>query len=154
MKYVKAVLIIIIAVFFGVAALVSTEYLNKQTRQTGQRLHDTNAYTPPYHKEAPVHLPHTLPPNEFSNSPTVEKAYTVASKVRPLFYQLPCYCRCDKTDGHKCLLDCYTTRHARDCYICEQEAFYAYKEYTKGESVSAIRGGIIKGNWKNVVPKE
>ncbi|HKW89281.1 MAG TPA: PCYCGC motif-containing (lipo)protein [Candidatus Acidoferrales bacterium] len=57
----------------------------------------------------------------------------MAGKVRAVLYQEPCYCGCDTNDGHKSLLDCYTTKHASECDICRQEGIYVYEQVQKGK---------------------
>jgi len=106
---------------------------------------------PPYHPASPPakRLPPTLNPMQFPD-PITQNAYAMAAKVRPVLYQQPCYCNCDKEMGHGSLLDCYISTHAAVCNICKMEAIYAFNETAKQKSAAQIRKGIIQGEWKNV----
>ncbi|HEV2617774.1 MAG TPA: PCYCGC motif-containing (lipo)protein, partial [Candidatus Acidoferrales bacterium] len=82
---------------------------------------------PAYHTAPPKGpLPATLPASEFSDPLTV-KAYSYAAKIKPVLYQLPCYCHCDQAVGHTSLLSCYRDMHGSECEICKKELFYAYE---------------------------
>jgi hypothetical protein len=77
-------------------------------------------------------------------------AYTVAARIKKVLYQQPCYCHCDKSQGHGSLLDCFVSRHGSGCNICMSEAFYAYEQTHKGKTATQIREGIVKGDWQKV----
>lgn len=51
----------------------------------------------------------TLNPEQFVGS--VKHAYEFAGRNPALLSQLWCYCGCDRTDGHRSLLDCYRDTH-------------------------------------------
>lgn len=105
---------------------------------------------PAFHSRAPDGpLPTTLRPELFSD-PVAKVAYTLAAKVRPVLYQQPCYCYCDRSLGHQSLLDCYTGRHASECSACQKQEIYAYGETLAGKSAAEIRRGMIRQEWKNV----
>jgi hypothetical protein len=106
---------------------------------------------PPYHPEAPPakDLPDTLDPAKFPDAIT-QNAYAMAAKVRPVLYQQPCYCHCDKELGHGSLLDCFTGMHAAVCNVCKWEGIYAYQQTKKKKTAAQIRAGILKGEWKKV----
>jgi Protein of unknown function with PCYCGC motif len=55
-------------------------------------------------------LPAVLDPKRFSD-PSVVKAYGYAKEIPEVFAQQPCYCYCDKGNGHRSLLDCFATDH-------------------------------------------
>lgn len=55
-------------------------------------------------------LPAVLDPKQFSD-PVVVKAYRFAAENPEIYAQQPCYCHCDKSDGHKGLLDCFADTH-------------------------------------------
>ncbi len=55
-------------------------------------------------------LPAVLDPTRFSD-PSVVKAYRYAKEIPEVFSQQPCYCHCDKGNGHRSLLDCFATDH-------------------------------------------
>ena len=106
--------------------------------------------TPAFHAKPPQDaLPPTLAPSLFSNVQT-SNAYLVASRIKKVLYQEPCYCHCDRSQGHGSLLDCYVSRHATGCDICQREDFYAYEQTRKGKSPAQIRDGILRGEWQTV----
>lgn len=108
---------------------------------------------PPYHSAPPakgVKLAATLPPSDFPNDPTSQRAYAAAAKIKPILYQMPCYCHCDKEVGHTSLLSCYQDRHASICSTCKMELYYAYMESRRGKSALQIREGIMRGDWQKV----
>jgi hypothetical protein len=105
---------------------------------------------PAFHPEPPKGaLPETLDPAQFSDAQT-RNIYTLAAKVKPVLYQEPCYCGCDKEVGHKSLLDCFTDYHGAHCILCKKEAAFTYRESQQGKSAAEIRKEIIDGKWKEV----
>jgi|SRR5271154_1434836 len=109
------------------------------------------AEVPAYHKHAPKgDLPPTKDPNQFIDRPLVQRVYELAGKVRPVLYQLPCYCNCDKFAGHGSLLDCFVDAHGEECAVCQREAVFAYRQNKAGVPVEKIRQSIIAGEWKTV----
>ena len=52
----------------------------------------------------------TLDPARFAGK--ARAAHTVAREIPDVLDQLYCYCGCDKHQGHKSLLSCYTDGHA------------------------------------------
>ena len=55
-------------------------------------------------------LPATLPPDMFSG--TVRQAYQVAADMPGVLAELNCHCGCDRSQGHRNLLDCFSDTHA------------------------------------------
>ncbi len=82
----------------------------------------------------------TLDPKNFQGN--VREAYEVAEKDPALLAQLHCYCGCDKTDGHKNLLDCFRDTHGSTCAICCGEARDAELMATRGMPVEQIRDAL------------
>jgi hypothetical protein len=80
----------------------------------------------------------------------VQNAYAIAAKIKKALYQQPCYCHCDRSQGHKSLLDCFASKHGAGCGTCIYEDFYAYEQSRKGKTSAQIRAGIIKGEWHSV----
>src|SRR5947209_13179518 len=61
---------------------------------------------PAFHSNPPIGtLPQTMDSASFSDILTAN-AYAVAARIRKTLYQEPCYCHCDKSQGHTGLLDC------------------------------------------------
>jgi len=55
---------------------------------------------PAFHMQAPQDaLPPTMEPSLFPNI-GVFNAYMVAVRVKKVLYQQPCYCHCDRSQGH------------------------------------------------------
>jgi len=106
--------------------------------------------TPAFHAKPPQDvLPTTMEASLFPDIQTFN-AYLLASRIKKVLYQQPCYCHCDRSQGHGSLLDCYVSRHATGCDICQREDFYAYEQTHKGKTPTQIREGIIGGEWQKV----
>ncbi len=67
----------------------------------------------------------TLPPNQFIGK--AREAYIAAREIPETLAQLPCYCHCDESFGHKSLHTCFVDDHAAHCAVCVDEALLAYK---------------------------
>ena|SRR5438105_4934696 len=105
---------------------------------------------PAFHTRAPQgDLPATMDPELFPD-PVVQNAYAVAARIKKALYQQPCYCHCDRSQGHKSLLDCFTSKHGSGCGTCIYEDLYTFEQSGKRKSAAQIRAGIIKGEWKSV----
>lgn len=105
---------------------------------------------PAFHAEAPRGaLPETLSPSLFAN-PVVQNAYALAAQVKKLLYQQPCYCHCDRSQGHKSLHSCFEGTHGAMCSVCMAEVFYSYQMSKQHKSAAEIRKGIIAGEYKKV----
>jgi hypothetical protein len=105
---------------------------------------------PAFHSEVPKGaMPATLDPAEFSDI-LVQNAYTLASRTKRVLYQQPCYCHCDRSQGHGSLLDCFTGKHAAECGVCIREGLYSYEQSHKGKTAAQIREGIERGEWRQV----
>jgi hypothetical protein len=94
-------------------------------------------------------LPATLDPKGFTDART-QNIYALAAKVKPVLYQQPCYCRCDREVGHKSLLDCFSDSHGSFCDVCKKEAAYSYEQTKLGKTPAEIRADIMAGKWKDV----
>jgi len=90
--------------------------------------------------DAAKNLRMTLDPNQFVGE--VKTAYQIAERDPALLAQLHCYCGCDRTDGHKNLLDCYRDTHGSHCAICTGEAIEAEKLAQQGMPVEKIRDAL------------
>ena len=105
---------------------------------------------PSYHAYAlKPPFPATLDPNRFPDALN-RNVYALAAKVRPVLYQQPCYCYCDRHAGHKSLLDCYVSTHGSECDVCQKEAVLSYQLTRKGKTPAQIRAAIIHGDWRAV----
>lgn len=109
---------------------------------------------PAHHEAAPTGpLPETLSPTLFS-APVAQQGYNIAARIKKVLYQQPCYCHCDRSQGHGSLLDCFTGKHAAECGVCLAEDFYAYEQTQKGKTPAEIREGIERGEWRKVDTKK
>ena len=105
---------------------------------------------PAFHNSVPAApLPATMSPDLFTD-PLAQNAYSIAAHIKKILYQEPCYCHCDRSQGHGSLLDCFVSKHAAACGICEREDFYAYEQSHKGKTGAQIREGIERGDWQGV----
>ena len=105
---------------------------------------------PSYHAYAlKPPFPATLDPKKFPDALN-RNVYALAAKIRPVLYQQPCYCYCDRHEGHKSLLDCFVGTHGAECDICQKEAVLSYQLTQKGKTPAQIRAAIIRGDWHAV----
>jgi len=91
---------------------------------------------------AAVNLPQTLQPEQFYG-PTRD-AYRVVKEIPETIAQLPCYCYCDSSIGHKSLHSCFVDTHASQCTVCVNEALIAYNMQKSGSTPAQIREYIIQ----------
>jgi len=86
----------------------------------------TTARVPAYQSASQAqHLAPTLPPAQFFGKSRV--AYQIVKEIPQTIAQLPCYCHCDESFGHKSLHTCFVDDHAAHCAVCVDEALLAYK---------------------------
>lgn len=86
-------------------------------------------------------LPPTLSPARFIGP--AQDAYRVAQEIPETLAQLPCYCHCDMSMGHKSLHSCFEDMHASECAVCVGEALEAYNLQKIGLTPAQIRERII-----------
>ena len=134
---------------FGVG-IVHAQSTSAQSGQPSAVDKKQEIEVPAYHASRPTGpLPETLDPAQFTDVQT-QNIYALAAKIKAVLYQQPCYCHCDKGQGHTSLLSCYTDRHASVCALCQKEAVLAYTESQKGKTAAQIRKDIMDGKWKDV----
>jgi hypothetical protein len=141
------------AALFGFAfglVLIPQQTASKGSQGTNPPQTTADESVPAYHAQAPQgQLPATMNPDLFTD-PVVQNAYGVAAKIKKALYQQPCYCHCDRSQGHKSLLDCFASKHGSGCGTCIYEDFYTFEQLRKGKSAAQIRAAIINGEWKSV----
>ena len=125
----------------GVAAPGSAATQMDMSADMGVPSYHAYALKPPF--------PATLDPKQFPDALN-QNVYALAAKIRPVLYQQPCYCYCDRHAGHKSLLDCFASNHGSECDVCQKEAVFAYQQTKKGKTPEQIRAAIIHGDWKSV----
>ncbi|MDQ5845535.1 MAG: PCYCGC domain-containing protein [Acidobacteriota bacterium] len=101
------------------------------------------AHVPAHYETAPSprSLGTTLTPAKFFGK--TKQAYEVAREIPVTLAQLPCYCHCDQSVGHKSLHSCFEDEHAASCAVCVDEALLAYKLEKSGKTPSQIREQIV-----------
>jgi hypothetical protein len=135
---------IAVLAFAAVSALVPQRVASRVPQSEGTEP------IPAFHTEVPKGpLPATLDPKQFDDI-LVQNAYTLASRAKRVLYQQPCYCHCDRSQGHGSLLDCFAGKHAAECGVCIREGLYSYEQLRKGKTAAQIREGIEKGEWRQV----
>jgi hypothetical protein len=133
-----------------VLALTAPRGISRPPQVNSGTQSSTAEPVPAFHAEAPRGpLPATMSPSLFENV-VVQNAYAVAARIRKVLYQQPCYCYCDRSQGHGSLLDCFASRHGAGCDVCVRENLYAYEQTRKGKSALQIRSGIENGEWKQL----
>lgn len=102
---------------------------NRATTQA-PKPHDHSTGT--RHKPVPAYLAQA--PSKASLGPTLEperftgltrEAYRAVKQIPTTIAQLPCYCHCDESFGHKSLYSCFEDEHAAHCAVCVNEALLA-----------------------------
>jgi Protein of unknown function with PCYCGC motif len=98
---------------------------------------------PAHFTEAPplASLGPTLSPGQFTGK--AKQAYQVAKEIPQTLAQLPCFCECDKSIGHKSLHSCYEDEHAVGCEICKDSALIAGDLKRQGIGDAEIRSRLV-----------
>jgi hypothetical protein len=126
------------------AAVVNTPSPRNAPSSTVQRLEAPKAARIPAHYTiAPSldELAPTLSPDLFTGNQRL--AYQVAQRIPQTLAQLPCYCHCDMSAGHKSLQSCFVTEHGESCGICIGEALMASQLERQKVPIAEIRERII-----------
>ncbi len=88
-----------------------------------------------------------------SKPENMQLIYTSASQHKELLEQMPCYCGCGESVGHKNNYDCFIhenkengaivwDEHGTKCGVCLEIAAQAMIDYQNGKSVEEIREDI------------
>jgi Protein of unknown function with PCYCGC motif len=98
---------------------------------------------PAYFKEPPdlKLLPATLSPAMFSGQ--TREAYQIAKDIPETLAQLPCFCYCDYSVGHKSLHSCFEDEHSVGCALCQDSAMMAKELKEDGLNIEQIREKLI-----------
>lgn len=126
------------------SAVVATKHSNDHQPAPKPRV-------PAYQSSAQslAQLAPTMRPEVFEGN--VRRAYQVALEIPRTLAQLPCYCHCDRGQGHKSLHSCFIDEHGANCGICINEALMAYHlEKQQRLNVEQIRERIIKDFGRNI----
>jgi hypothetical protein len=104
---------------------------------------------PKFHDHLPDgELPKVRDPSQYAGKPLVQRIYLLAGAIPKVLYVLPCYCACDRAEGHTCLLDCFVGEHGVWCTICQKEVVFAFRETRRGKSPEEIRALIISNEYR------
>jgi Protein of unknown function with PCYCGC motif len=76
--------------------------------------------------------------------------YEQVAKVSSVAYQLPCNCRCDRSQGHTSLRSCFEGVHGTECSTCAKEALFAYAQTKLGKSPAQIRAAIGRHEYEAI----
>jgi hypothetical protein len=79
----------------------------------------------------------TLPPALFSGS--TREAYQIAREIPVVLDQLPCFCGCATSFGHRSNLHCFKDDHGAVCDMCRDIALLAGQMTRSGATVPEIR---------------
>ena len=127
---------------------VTTHHPKRAVTQTAPASSSTTMpmamHVPAHYETAPPlsSLAATLPPEGFSGK--AREAYQAVRDAPQLIAQMPCYCHCDMSLGHKSLHSCFEDDHAATCATCIEEALMAYRLQKQGLSPTQIRLRIIE----------
>ncbi len=113
--------------------------------------------TPAFHAQPPAkgwQLPPVLTQAQLAErgvtDPAAVAAYRAAARAGNVLYQQPCYCHCDRSQGHTSLHSCFENLHGSACGTCMQEALFAYQMSRKGWTAKQIRDGIMRGQYTSI----
>jgi Protein of unknown function with PCYCGC motif len=152
MKKYKTLLIIILVLGIGVTGVVAMRLNHESQSPTKVAVSNdvspapvsTKPKIPAYQSaEQAKQLGPTLEPSQFFGK--AREAYQVAKRIPQTLAQLPCYCHCDQSFGHKSLHTCFEDDHASHCAVCVDEALLAY-QLQKDEKLTPeqVRDRIIE----------
>jgi len=82
-----------------------------------------------------------LSPTIFDDAKT-RAAYQVAKDIPEVLEQLPCFCGCMTSFGHKNNLFCFKDQHGSGCTLCQDIALDARKMHDAGMSITQIQDNI------------
>ena len=82
-----------------------------------------------------------LSPTIFNDEKT-RAAYQVAKEIPEVLEQLPCFCGCMSSFGHKNHLFCFKDQHGSGCDMCQNIALDAKKMRDQGLSIAQIQDTI------------
>ncbi len=142
--------IILVAIIAALAAACGQDAPTVKERQsshsqsstTSEPVTHSQARVPAYQDAKSVsYLAPTLQPEQFFG-PTRD-AYRAVKEIPETIAQLPCYCHCDQSMGHKSLHSCFEDTHASQCAVCVGEALMAYNLQKSGLNPTQIRDRII-----------
>ena len=145
--------LLVVLVVIGVAAVALVLMLRsenstgskKRAMVASEQPRAGSASRVPAHYETPPDpdsLAPTLSPEKFTG--LTRDAYRAVREIPQTIAQMPCYCHCDQSFGHKSLHSCFEDEHAAHCAVCAGEALMAYRlQKEEGLSAPQIRARLI-----------
>ena len=96
-------------------------------------------------------MPQMVTPLDLASvSPNVAAHYRYVRGHQDAYSQIPCFCGCDRSLGHRSLLDCFVQAdgaaweaHASGCGICVSESVTARRLLNGGRDPTAVREAVI-----------
>jgi hypothetical protein len=82
-----------------------------------------------------------LSPSLFTDERT-RASYQVAKDIPEVLEELPCFCGCMTSFGHKNNLFCFKDQHGSGCTLCQDIALDARKMHDEGRSIAQIQDNI------------
>lgn len=154
MKKYKILVVIILLLVVGVAVLIAmradhgnsarADETTAKLTAPASELPSSSQRLPAYQSaEQSRRLRATLDPSQFFGK--AREAYQVARKIPVTLAQLPCYCHCDQSIGHKSLHTCFEDDHASHCAVCVDEALLAFQLQTEQKlTPEQVRDKIVE----------
>lgn len=125
----------------GWAVFRDTSEPAQQAQPAGESIAQTAAVKPVELLPVDNAAGQTLPPEIFLD-PKAKEAYQVAKDIPDVLRELPCFCGCMRTHGHKNNLFCFMDEHGSACEICEDIALDAKTMHNNGASIKEIQENI------------
>lgn len=136
-------------VFISLAAIsTSAQFSGHDHKSEGVPAYNT-APPPKTAKLAPIWTSAQLAAARFTH-PAQVRSYQDAAKYANVLHQLPCYCHCDRNQGHASLRTCFETDHGANCGTCMQEALFAAQQSRQGKTAKQIREAVIRGEHQKI----
>jgi hypothetical protein len=141
---------IIAAITLIVCLMMAPSACNRAASHNAPQQHQPQASPAGMRSLIPAHftqpqplesLKPTMSPEKFTGK--VRKAYQVAKEIPQTLTQLPCFCYCDNTFGHKSLHSCYEDEHSAGCATCLDSALLASELKQQGLGDAEIRDRLI-----------
>jgi hypothetical protein len=92
-----------------------------------------------------------VPPLDLADVvPNIAEHYRTAEANHDVYSQVPCYCGCERSIGHRHLADCFVRSdgggwdaHAAGCAVCTNESTMVRRLLADGADTATIRQSII-----------
>ena len=84
----------------------------------------------------------TMSPSLFASDVKARAAYQTAKDIPEVLAELPCYCGCMLSFGHKNNLFCFKDEHGSACTVCMDIALDARDMHKRGLSTASIKETI------------